>query len=199
MNKVQKPNGTWLESLKSRIHIFAYVSVSIFLITQGNELSNSFIEIIGVLFLIPALLLLLSLLPIRILKKCAEYVENFSLLSLYFIVIMIFIKESFDWVALTQNTTILWVIPAILIAFVIYDVISIIKDSYSRAKTIGTRETVIRQLRILSFVLTYFVLLLLSFGIQGLGNPLFWLIPAVACQLVALFLDKTIVWKPFLK
>lgn len=199
MNKVQKPNGTWVESLKSRIHVFAYVSVSIFLITQGNELSNSFIEIIGVLFLIPALLLLLSLLPIRILKKCAEYVENFSLLSLYFVVIMIFIKESFDWVALTQNTTILWVIPAILLVFVIYDVISIIKDFYSRAETIGTRKTVIRQLKILSFVLTYFVLLLLAFGIQGLGNPVFWLIPAVACQLVALFLDKTIVGKPFLK
>ncbi len=199
MNKVQKPNGTWIESLKSRIHIFAYASVSIFLLTQGNKLANPFIEIIGVLFLIPILILLLSLLPIRIFKKCAEYVNNFSLLSLYLVVIAIFIKESFDWVALTKNTTILWVIPVILVAFVLYDVISIIKDSYSRAKTKGTRETIIRQLKILSFVLTYFVLLMLAFGVQGLGNPVFWLIPAVACQLVVLFLDKSIVWKSFLK
>lgn len=199
MNKVQKPNDTWLESLKSRIHIFAYVSVSIFLITQGNKLSNSLIEIIGVLFLIPALILLLSLLPSRILKKFAEYAENFSLLSLYLVVIVIFIKESLDWVALTQNTAILWVIPGILIVFLLYDVISIIKDFCSRAKEKGTRETVIRQLKILSFVLTYFVLLLLAFGVQNLGNLVFWLIPAVACQLVVLFLDKTIVWKSFLK
>ena len=199
MNEGQKSSGVWLESLRSRIHIFAYVSVSIFLLAQGKQLSNKLIEVVGWLFLIPAFLLLLSLLPIRILKKCAEYVDKFSLLSLYLVVIVIFVKQSFDWVALTQNTIILWVIPVLLVVFVLYDIISLITDILSRAKITNTRETVIRQLKILSFVLTYFVLLLLAFNVQGLGNPVFWLIPAVACQLAALFLDKTILWKPSIK
>ena len=187
----EQPVSKWSHSLRARIHIFAYVFASIFLYIEGGGLSNSLIQMVGIVFLIPAFLLLLGQLRIGILKRVAKFADDIASFSLYVITIVIFIKEMFNWVNLTEQIEVLWAIPVVLFAFIVYDIIDVVQDTRAMARSTGKKASAIRQLKVLSFVLIYFVLLMLAFDVQGIGKPFFWLTPAVISLMVALFLDGT--------
>ncbi len=181
----------WSHSLKARIHIFSYVLASIFLYIEGGRLSNEQIQVGGILFLIPAFLILIAQRRDGILKRIAKSADDVSSFALYIIVIVIFIREVFNWVNLTKQIEVLWAIPIVLFTFIVYDIIDIVKDTRTMARLRGKKETAIRQLKLLSFFLIFFTLVILAFDVQGIGKPIFWLTPAVISLTIALFLDGT--------
>ncbi len=181
----------WSQSLKARIHIFSYVLASIFLYIEGGRISNEQIQIGGILFLIPAFLILIAQRRAGIVKRAAKLVDDISLRSLYIIAIVIFIKEVFNWANLTNQIGVLWAIPIVLFTFIVYDIIDTVKNTRTMVRSMGKKETAIKQLKTLSFVLIFFTMAVLLANVQGIGRPVFWLIPAVIALMIALFLDGT--------
>lgn len=191
MAEQEQQVSKWSRSLKARLHIFAYVSAFIFLYIEGGRLSNVLIQAVGILFLVPAFLILIGQLRVVVLKRVAKFADDVSSFPMYIIAITIFIREVFDWVNFTEQVEVLWAIPVVLLAIIVYDITDIVKGTRAMARSIGKKATAIRQLKALSFVLIYFVLFVLAFDVQGIGKPIFWLTPAVISLTIALFLDGT--------
>jgi len=113
----------WSRSLKARLHIFAYIGAGTFLYIEGGRLSIELIRVVGIAFFIPAFLILIGQLPVEILKRIAKFADDVSSFSLYIVTIVIFIKEIFNWVDLTKQIEVLWAIPVVLLAFIVYDIV----------------------------------------------------------------------------
>lgn len=180
------------QPVRDRIHIFGYVLAFIFLFIEGGRLSNVLIQVVGVLFLVPALLLLMGQFRVTTLKRIANYADDISIFPMYLATITLFIKEIFSLINFTQRVELLWIIPVVLLAIIVYDVIEIAKDTKIMAVSIGNKAAVSRKLKILTFVIIYFLILVLAFNVQGLGNLVFWLIPAFISLVIALYLDGTL-------
>lgn len=178
-------------SLDIRLHLLGYVVASIFLYIEGDKLSDVPIQAIGISILVAAFLILLGQLRVAILIKIAKFVDDVFRLPMYMIAIAVFIKGIVEWVNFTKQSAWLWVIPVALLAFIVYDLIEIAKDTRAMTRSIGKKATVIRQLKILSFVLTLFVLVILAFDVQGIGKPFIWLTPGVVSLVIALSLEGT--------
>jgi len=187
----QEQVSKWSGSLKARVHIFGYISAFIFLCIEGGKLSNVLIQTLGILFLVPAFLILIAQFRVAILKRVAKFADDVSSFPMYIIAIAIFIREVFDWVNFTQQVQVLWVIPVALLAIIVYDITNIVKGTRAMARSMGKKATAITQLKVLSFILIYFVILVLAFDVQGFGKPIFWLVPALISLTIALFLDGT--------
>lgn len=86
----------------------------------------------------------------------------------------------------------LWAIPIVLIVFIVYDIVAVVKNTKAMVRSIGKKATAIKQLRLLSLVLIIFVLVILASDAQGIGKPVFWLIPAAVSLTITLFLDGTL-------
>ena len=191
MAEQEQQVSKWSQSLKARLHILAYVSAFIFLYIEGGRLSNVLIQAVGIFFLVPAFLILIGQLRVIVLKRVAKFADDVSSLPMYLIAITIFVREVFDWVNFTELVGVLWAIPVVLLVFMVYDITDIVKGTIAMARSIGKKATAIRQLKVLSFVLIYFVLIVFAFDVQGIGKPIFWLTPALISLTIALFLDGT--------
>ena len=191
MAEQEQQVSKWSQSLKARLHILAYVSAFIFLYIEGGRLSNVLIQAVGIFFLVPAFLILIGQLRVIVLKRVAKFADDVSSLPMYLIAITIFVREVFDWVNFTELVGVLWAIPVVLLVFMVYDITDIVKGTRAMARSIGKKATAIRQLKVLSFVLIYFVLIVFAFDVQGIGKPIFWLTPALISLTIALFLDGT--------
>lgn len=182
----------WSQSLRARLHIAAYVSVGIFLYLEGGRLSNVLMRGMGIVFFAPAFLILIGQLPIGILRRIAKSADDIFLFPRYIATIVIVTMGVLNWVSSTKQTEALWAIPVVLLVFIVYDIIGVVKNTRTMVRSIGTKATAIRQLKLLSLVLIVFVLVVLAFDAQGIGKPVFWLIPAVVSLIIALFLDGTL-------
>jgi hypothetical protein len=181
----------WSHSLKARLHIFAYIIAGIFLYIKGGELSDVLIQAVGIAFFTTAFLILIGQLPCVVLKKIAKFADGVSSFGLYIATLVIFITAVIDWANETERIAVLWAIPVVLLAFIVYDIIDIVKNTRTMARSIGKKATASRQLKRLSFLLTFLVLLMLVRDIQGIGKPVFWLTPAFISLMIALCLDGT--------
>ena len=181
----------WSESLRARLHILAYISAFIFLYIEGGRLSNMLIQVVGMLFLVAAVLILIGQLRFVVLKRVAKFADDVFTFPMYIIFITAFIKEVFDLANSTKQVELLWAIPVVLLGIIVYDIIGVVKDTRENARLIGKKATTIRRLKVLTFVLLVFVLVVLAFDVQGIGKPIFWLIPAAISLTIALFLDGT--------
>ena len=191
MAEQEQQVSKWSQSLKARFHILAYVAAFIFLYIEGGRLSTVLIQAVGIFFLVPAVLILIGQLRVVVLKRVAKFADDVSSLPMYLIAITIFVREVFDWVNFTELVGVLWAIPVVLLVFMVYDITDIVKGTRAMARSIGKKATAIRQLKVLSFVLIYFVLIVFAFDVQGIGKPIFWLTPALISLTIALFLDGT--------
>lgn len=180
------------QSIRERIHIFGYVLAFIFLFIEGGRLSNVLIQVVGVLFLVPALLILIGQFRVAKLKRIANFADDISTFPMYLATITLFIKEIFSLVNFTQQVELIWVIPVVLLAIIVYDIIEIVKHTKAMAVSIGNKVAASRQLKILTYVIIYFLILVLAFNVQGIGNLIFWLIPAFISLVIALYLDGTL-------
>lgn len=147
---------------------------------------------LGIVFFVPAFLILIGQLPFGILRRIAKSADEIFLFPLYIATIAVVIDLVLNWVSLTKQIEVLWVIPIVLLVFIVYDIIGMVKETRRMFRAIGKKSTAIRQLKILSLVLIVFVTIVLAFGAQGIGKPVFWLIPAVVSLIIALFLDGTL-------
>jgi len=181
----------WSKSLRARLHILAYIGAFIFLYIEGDKLSNMRIQVVGILFLVPAVLILIGQLRVLVLKKVAKFVDNIFIFPMYIVFIAIFIKEVLDLVNSTEQVELLWAIPAVILGIMVHDIIDIVKGAKESARLIGKKATAIRWLKELSFVILIFVLFVLAFDVQEIGRPIFWLIPAIISLTIVLFLDGT--------
>lgn len=188
----QEEVSQWSQSVKTRLHILGYISALVFLYIEGGKLSNTLIQAVGLSFLAPALLILLGQFRVLVLKKIAKFVDDVFSLPMYIIAITVFIREVFDWVNFTEQVEWLWAIPVVLFGIIVYDIVHIVKNAKASAREIGKKITATRQLKLLSFVLIYFVIIAFAFDVQGIGKPIFWLIPAAISLTIALFLDGTL-------
>jgi len=180
------------DSLRARIHIFGYVLAFIFLFIEGGKLSNVLIQVVGGLFLVPALLILAVQFRASKLKRIANFADDVSTFPMYLATITLFIKEIFSLVNFTQQVELIWVIPVVLLAIIVYDIVEIIKVTKAMAVSIGGKAAASRQLKLLTFVIICFLILVLAFNVQGIGKPVFWLIPAFISLVIALYLDDTL-------
>lgn len=180
------------QSLRERIHIFGYVLAFIFLFIEGGRLSNVLIQVVGALFLVPALLVLIGQFRVAKLKRIANFADDISTFPMYLATITLFIKEIFSLINFTQQVELLWIIPVVLLAIIVYDISKIVKDTKAMAVSIGNKAAASRQLKILTYVIIYFLILVLAFNVQGIGNLVFWLIPAFISLVIALYLDGTL-------
>jgi hypothetical protein len=187
----QEEVSQWSQSVKTRLHILAYISAFIFLYIEGGTLSNSLIQAVGFSFLVPAFLILIGQFRVLVLKRIAKFTDDIFSLPMYLIAITVFITEVVDWVNFTEQVEWIWVIPIALLGIIVYDVITIIKNARALAREIGKKAAAIKQLKILSFVIVYFVLAILAFDVQVIGKPIFWLSPAAISLSIVLFLDGT--------
>jgi len=179
-------------SLRARIHIFGYVLAFIFLLIEGGKLSNVLIQVVSGLFLVPALLILAVEFRASKLKRIANFADDVSTFPMYLATITLFIKEIFSLVNFTQQVELLWVIPVVLLAIIVYDIAEIIRTTKAMAVSIGSKAAASRQLKLLTFVIICFLILVLAFDVQGIGRPVFWLIPAFIALVIALYLDDTL-------
>ena len=174
-----------------RVHILAYIGVFILLYIEGNKLANTLVQVVGIVFVVAAFLILIGQLPVVVLKKVARFVDNVFTFPMYIIGILVFITGVLDLVESTGQVELLWSIPVVLVGILVYDIINIIKGAGESARLIGKKETAIKWLKDLTFVILFFVLFVLAFDAQGIGRPVFWLIPAIVSLTIALFLDGT--------
>jgi hypothetical protein len=171
------------------MHILGYIGAFVFLFLEGSRLSYSPAQAISYYFLAPALLIVIGQLPLVILKRIAKYVDDVSKLPMYTVAILGFIKGMYELFSVTRQVSVLWAIPVALLVIIVWDIITIIKDTKTKVKILGGKLTAIRQLKKLSFILVYFVVLILAFDVQGIGKPVFWLTPALISLGIALFLE----------
>jgi hypothetical protein len=181
----------WSKSFSTRLHILAYLSVFIFLYIEGGRLSNMLIQVVSIWFLVGAFLILIGQLPVVVLKKIAKSADDALTFPMYIIAIVGFIKGIVALVNFTEQVELLWAIPVLILGITVYDIIRLIKDARESARLIGKKTTTIRLLKVLTFVLLIFVIVIFGFDVQGMGKPIFWLIPAVISLTFALFLDGT--------
>jgi hypothetical protein len=181
----------WSKSLRARLHILAYIGAFIFLYIEGDKLSNMRIQVVGILFLVAAVLILIGQLRVLVLKKVAKFVDNLFIFPMYIVFIAIFIKEVLDLVNSTEQVKLLWAIPVVILGIMVHDIIDIVKGAKESARLIGKKATAIRWLKELTFVILIFVLFVLAFDVQEIGRPIFWLIPAIISLTIVLFLDGT--------
>lgn len=174
-----------------RVHILAYIGVFILLYIEGNKLANTLVQVVGIVFIVAAFLILIGQLPVVVLKKVARFVDNVFTFPMYIIGILVFLMGVLDLVESTGQVELLWAIPVVLVGILVYDIINIIKGTGESARLIGKKETAIKWLKDLTFVILFFVLFVLAFDVQGIGRPVFWLIPAIVSLTIALFLDGT--------
>src|SRR4030067_26504 len=127
MEELEQPVSKWSSSFRARVHIFGYVSAFTFLFIEGGKLSNVLIQAVGMFFLIPAFLIFLAQFRIGIIKRVAKFADDVSSFPMYMVVITIFIREVFDWINFTQRVEVLWAIPIVLLALIVYDIIDIVK------------------------------------------------------------------------
>ena len=184
--------SAWSQTLRARLNMAAYVGIGIFLYLEGDRLSNALMQGMGIVFFVPAFLILIGQLPIGTLRRIAKTVDDIFLFPRYIAAIPIVIMGVLHWVSLTEQTEALWVIPAVLLVFIVYDIIGVVKNTRTMVRSIGTKATAIRHLKLLSLVLIVFVVVVLAFDAQAIGKPVFWLIPAVISLIIALFLDGTL-------
>jgi hypothetical protein len=124
---------------------------------------------VGILFLVPAFLILIGQLHVSVLKRIAKFADDVSIFPMYVIAITFFMTQVFDLVKFTERVELLWAIPAVLVAILVYDIIDIVKGTREMARVMGKNATAVRQLKSLAFILTYFVLLALAFDVQRLA------------------------------
>ena len=105
----------WSKSLRARLHILAYIGAFIFLYIEGDKLSNMRIQVVGILFLVPAVLILIGQLRVLVLKKVAKFVDNIFIFPMYIVFIAIFIKEVLDLFNSTEQVELLWAIPVVIL------------------------------------------------------------------------------------
>lgn len=191
MAEQEQQVSEWSKSFSARLHILAYFSVFIFLYIEGGRLSNMLIQVVSILFLVAAFLILIGQLPVVVLKRVAKFADDTFTFPMYIIAITGFIKGVVDLVNFTEQIELLWAIPVVLLGIIVYDIIRIVKDARESARLIGKKVTAIRRLKVLTFVLLIFVLVVFAFDVQEIGSPIFWLIPAVISLTIALFLDGT--------
>lgn len=191
MAQQKQQNPEVSKPFAQRVHILAYVGVFILLYIEGNKLPNTLVQVVATLFVVAAFLILIGQLPVVMLKKVARFVDNVFTLPMYITGILVFITRVLDLVESTGQGELLWSIPVVLIGIIVYDIINIIKGAGEGARLIGKKETAIKWLKDLTFVILVFVLFVLAFDVQGIGSPVFWLIPAVVSLTIALFLDGT--------
>ena len=177
--------------LSTRLHILAYIGAFIFLYIEGDKLSNMLIQVVSILFLVAAFLILLGQLRVVVLKRVAKFADNVFTFPMYIIAIAVFIKGGLDLVNSTEQVELLWAIPVVLLGIIVYDIINIVKGARENARLIGKKETAIRWLKELTFLLLVFVLFVLAFDFQEIVKPILWLIPAVISLTIVLFLDGT--------
>jgi len=182
----------WSQSAKTRMHILGYIGAFFLLFIEGSRQSYMPAQATSYYFLAPALLVLTAQLPFISLKKIANFADDVSVLPMYIVAILGFIKGVFELINTTGQVSILWAIPVVLFGIIIWDMIGIIKDIRTSVRTFGKKLTATRRLKILSFVLVYFVVFILAFDVQNIGKPVFWLAPALISLTIALFLDGTI-------
>ncbi len=192
MAEQQQQVTEWSQSAKTRMHIFGYIGAFFFLFLEGSRLSYVPAQATSYYFLAPALLVLIGQLPFVIVKRIAKFVDDVSTLPMYMVAVAGFIKGIFELINATGQVSILWAIPVALIAIIVWDIIVLVKDTKATVRILGKKPTAIRQLKILSFVLVYFVVFILAFDVQGIGKPVFWLTPALISLVIALFLEGTI-------
>lgn len=188
----QQTVAEWSQSAKTRIHILGFVSAFFFLFLEGSRLSYAPAQATGYYFLAAAFLVLIGQLPFVILKRIAKFADDVSILPMYMVAVAGFIKGIFELINATGQVNILWAIPIVLLGIIVYDIIVTVKGTRATARILGKKATAIRQLKILSFVLVYFVVLILAFDVQGIGKPVFWLTPALISLVIALFLEGTL-------
>lgn len=174
-----------------RVHMLAYIGVFILLYIEGNKLANTPVRVVGILFVVAAFLILLGQLPVVALRKVARFVDSVFTFPMYIVGILVFISGVLDLVESTGQVELLWSIPVVLIGILVYDTINMIKGAGESARLIGKKETAIKWLKDLTFVILFFVLFVLAFDVQGIGRPVLWLIPAIVSLTIALFLDGT--------
>jgi hypothetical protein len=179
------------QPLRARLHILAYIGAFIFLYIEGGKLSNMPIQVVGILFLVPALLILIGELHFLVLKRIAKFADNVSTYPMYLIALTVFIKGILDLVNSTKQVQLLWVIPIVFLGIIVHDIINIVKGAREEARLTGNKVTASRRLKELTFFLLVFVLCALAFDFQEIVKPIFWLIPAVISLTIALFLDGT--------
>lgn len=179
------------QPLRARLHILAYIGAFIFLYIEGGKLSSTPIQVVGILFLVPALLILLGELRFLVLKRIAKFADKVFTYPMYLIALTVFIKGILDLVNSTEQVQLLWAIPIVFFGIVVYDIITIVKRAREEARLIGNKATASRWLKELTFFLLLVVLFVLVFDFQEIVKPIFWLIPAVISLTIALFLDGT--------
>ena len=181
----------WSKSLRTRLHILAYIGAFTFLYIEGHKLSNIRIQVVGILFLVPAFLILLAQMRVVVIKRVAKFVDNIFIFPMYIVFVAIFIKEILNLVNSTEQVELLWAIPVLIVGILVHDIISIVQGAKESARLIGKKATAIRRLKELTSVILIFVLFVLAFDVQEIGRPVFWLIPAIISLMIALFLDGT--------
>ena len=169
----------------------AYIGAFTFLYIEGHKLSNIRIQVVGILFLVPAFLILLAQMRVVVIKRVAKFVDNIFIFPMYIVFVAIFIKEILNLVNSTEQVELLWAIPVLIVGILVHDIISIVQGAKESARLIGKKATAIRRLKELTFVILIFVLFVLAFDVQEIGRPVFWLIPAIISLMIALFLDGT--------
>jgi len=169
----------------------AYIGAFTFLYIEGHKLSNIRIQVVGILFLVPAFLILLAQMRVVVIKRVAKFVDNIFIFPMYIVFVAIFIKEILNLVNSTEQVELLWAIPVLIVGILVHDIISIVQGAKESARLIGKKATAIRRLKELTSVILIFVLFVLAFDVQEIGRPVFWLIPAIISLMIALFLDGT--------
>ena len=192
MAEQQQQVTEWSQSAKTRMHILGYIGAFFLLFLEGSRQSYTPAQIYSYYFLAPALLVLTAQLPFLTLKKMAKFADDVSVLPMYTVAILGFIKGIFELINATGQISILWAIPVALIAIIVWDIIGIVKDIRTSVRILGKKPTAIKRLKILSLVLVYFVVFILAFDVQDIGKPVFWLTPALISLTIALFLEGTI-------
>jgi len=191
MAEQEQQVSEWSKSFSTRLHILAYLSVFIFLYIEGGRLSNMLIQVVSIWFLVGAFLILIGQLPVVVLKKIAKSADDALTFPMYIIAIVGFIKGVIALVNFTEQVELLWAIPVLILGITVYDIIRLVKDARESARLIGKKTTTIRLLKVLTFVLLIFVIVVFGFDVQGMGKPIFWLIPAIISLTFALFFDGT--------
>ncbi len=179
------------EPFSARLHILGYFAAFIFLYIEGGRLSNMPIQVVSILFLAGAVLTALGQLPFAVLKKVAKSADDALTLPMYLIAIIGFIQGVVDLVNFTRQVELLWAIPVVLFGITVYDITRLVKVVREDARLRGNNTTIIRLLKVLTFVLLVVVLVVLAFDGKGMDKPIFWLIPAVISLTIVLFLDGT--------
>ncbi len=192
MTEQQKQVTEWSQSAKTRMHIAGYIGAFFFLFLEGNSQSSVPAQATSFYFLAPALLVFIGQLPFVILKRIAKFADDVSVFPLYVVVLAGFVKGIVELINATGQISIIWAIPIALLGIIIWDMVIIVRDITASARILGKKPTATRKLKTLSFVLIFFVILILAFDIQDFGKPVFWLIPGFISLMIALFLEDTV-------